>query len=340
MKNHTATPAPSGHDGIVERITIRSNGSNAMMSLATVEALCLAVAAGNAELVERLLPMVNKRKGSQRRAAPDPILKAFTLAAGSGAVEMLRLLVDWVDPAQNNSAALRFAAASGRLSCVEFLLPLSGPCSARGMALARAAANGHVECVAAILPTARAEANGGEALTLAVKGGWHDCVKILTAESELASSSCKAIETAARRGSAADLKVMAPHATAGQLVNAIVVAAQQGHAECALLARDLSLSAGASRRAVNQAICDAARCLAWRGDASGLQATLPFFRPPKGCFDLADLAAELREMEQSQPSWKLIGPAAEAIEVFSERKELASSLGSTAAETKRSGPRL
>lgn len=339
MKQNMSTPA-AGQDGSIERITIRSNGSPAMMSMLTAEALELAVGAGNVELAARLLPMVRKNKGRRKSGMQDPVFKAFMLAAGAGSVEMVRLLAGWADPATNNCAALRFAANKGNLSCVEFLLPLSSPCSARGMALSRAAANGHAECVAAILPFARAEVKGAEALTLAVEGGWHDCIKILAGESQLQEPECKAVETAACRGDSEALILMAPHATAEQLVEAIGAAAQGGHAKCAILARELSLAAGASRRVVNQAVCDAARSAAMRGQASCLQEMLPLFRPPKGCFGLADLAREVRALEKSGRCWTPLGPAADTIEVFLEQKTLAASLGPMGAEPRRAGPRL
>lgn len=341
VKSGAKTEAES-IDAAIKQIAVRSNGRSAMMSMLTIEALELAAAAGNVPLAAKLLPMVikNKKNGSQGRVAQDPVLKAFAVAAGAESVDMLRLFADWVEPKANNCMALRAAAAKGSLACVEFLLPLSTPSAARAIALARAAANGHSECVAAILPLTRAEAGGGEALTLAVEGGWHACIKVLAGESQLSDPECKAVEAAACRGDATALGLMAPHATAGQLVDAIVLAACEGHVECAMAARDLSIEAGASRRAVNQAMCDAARGAARRGQVDCLLAMLPLFRPPKGSFGLADLAEEIRALEKSRSSWSGVSASATAIDAFIEQKALAACLGPAEMEPRRAPPRL
>ena len=109
----------------------------------------------------------------------DVINTQFMAAVLAGNAPLVEKLLPRADPLDNNSFALQVAAQRGYAECVRALIPVSGPKWALNHALRLAAKNGHVECVAHLIPVSDPQNNHNEALQLAVIGQHHACVEVL-----------------------------------------------------------------------------------------------------------------------------------------------------------------
>ncbi|WP_165494636.1 ankyrin repeat domain-containing protein [Pseudoxanthomonas winnipegensis] len=107
-------------------------------------AMGVAILRNNYELLSDLIPHVDHSKHD-----------SLVLAAVSGNVKCVELLLPYCDARQDGSAPLRSAAGHGHTKCVEVLLPHSNPKAMNGLALQWASRSGHVKCVELLLAHSR-----------------------------------------------------------------------------------------------------------------------------------------------------------------------------------------
>jgi len=222
-----------------------------------VEAVKWASINGHAEVLNELLPLtkisqwdfsalIDNVKTYQRANCLEVLLPhipthyprgdfnyqaLFVKAAGNTSADMLKVLLPHVDPAFNNSAALKRAVSEGASRCVEFLLPLSDSSGIDASAvvlnmlanpeqtldgfrvmlpLCRSLSettvfseiirkNTHAswgytkKLLEMVAEVADASYNDSEALFLAVRNEWADCVEILAKVCDVGAANSRAL---------------------------------------------------------------------------------------------------------------------------------------------------
>jgi hypothetical protein len=104
---------------------------------------------------------------------------ALQLAAESGHIEIVRLLIPVSDPKSRNSQALRLAAKHGHTEIVKLLIPVSDPKAYNSYALQLAAKYGHTEIVKLLIPVSDPKACDSYVIRCAANNGYMEVVKLL-----------------------------------------------------------------------------------------------------------------------------------------------------------------
>lgn len=129
---------------------------------------------------------------------------ALCVAAERGFVEFVRLLAPLAitaayEPASHHHCPLILAARYGHAECVDVLLSFLGPSKQNSAALAEAARNGHAACVQSLIPHSDPSANFSLAICEAIENGHSHCVDLLMPSLLLLSA--EAISKAADKSS-------------------------------------------------------------------------------------------------------------------------------------------
>lgn len=113
------------------------------------------------------------------------------------------------------------AAQQGHLEEVLRLIPLSDPKQDNSEALAQAARHGHVHCVQALIPVSDPHADNSFALWIAACLGHSDCVAQLIGVSGVTDGACRALNVAARNGHLECIRLLLPHHSQKQQLDAV-----------------------------------------------------------------------------------------------------------------------
>lgn len=161
-----------------------------------------------------------------------PLINSLQAMVRGGHLECVKLLCGVIDPAKNNSQALRVAASEGHIDCLEYLIPLSNPKSADSGALYDAAHAGQIQCVQMLLPHSDPMAGESDALFAAAREGHTDIVKLLIPLSDCKAGNSRALHRAALEGHAACVQLLLPHSDAlAEDSRALAAAAKGQHWE-------------------------------------------------------------------------------------------------------------
>ncbi len=137
--------------------------------------------------------------------------KQLGAAVRNGSTEdVKRLLASGASAKANDSWALQAAAESGHLEIVKLLLPFVDPMESASWALRRAAANNHVAVVKLLLPVSDAQAGNSWALRWSACRGWLEVVRILLPVSAPAANNYESIKLAAQHEHLDIVKLLLP----------------------------------------------------------------------------------------------------------------------------------
>ncbi len=169
---------------------------------------------------------------SQRKVGKAACSSLLQLAAESGHLEIVRLLLPLSEPKANNSLALCHAARCGHLEVVKLLLPVSDPLAANSLALYCAATKGDLEVVRALLPSSSVYAKDFLVLRTASARGHLEIVRLLLQVAHPVNSQVShSLQHAVEIGHLEIVKLLLPFFHQAKGCYALQIAAEIGHLE-------------------------------------------------------------------------------------------------------------
>lgn len=123
-------------------------------------------------------------------------IQLFLDAVDSGNMKEVKRLLPLLDPAFNNSVALRLAVEQDHVTLVQLLLPVSDPKANESEALRIAVRRGHTKMVELLAPVSAAKVCANMCLRLASANGLREIAEILLPYSDPQDNQCAALQQA------------------------------------------------------------------------------------------------------------------------------------------------